>query len=97
MRTGSLAFVQVSFGAVREGVVVVGFEPDRLVKVFDSAVVLALFLVSHAAVVEGSGMVGIELDRLIVVLDGTVVLALSGVGVTTVIVRDDEGLRCLLE
>src|SRR5262249_49880208 len=62
-------------------------------KVFDRAVVLTLFLVGYAAVVEGLGVVGIEFDRLIVVLDGAVVLALCRIGVTTVVVGDDEGLR----
>src|SRR5262249_10056287 len=65
-------------------------------EVVDRAVVLTLFLVSHAAIVEGPGVVGIEFDRLIVVLDGAVVLALCRVGVTAVVVGDDQGWRRLL-
>jgi hypothetical protein len=91
-----LALVLVSRCAVGKSVGVVRPEPDCLVEVFDGEIVCTLFLVNHAAVVVGPKVVGIELDRLVVVLDGAIVLTLCHVGVTTIVVRDDQGLRRLL-
>ena len=62
--------------AVVEGFGVIGIELNRLIKIWDSKVVLALMDVGFPTTLKGSGVFPVQLDRLSKIFDSKVVLAL---------------------
>src|SRR5579863_5676914 len=60
--------------AIKEGLVIIRLEADRLVVVSDGEMVLALTAVGRAAIVEGLVIIRLQADRLVVIGDSEVVL-----------------------
>jgi hypothetical protein len=72
--------MDVGFPTTLKGSGVFPVQLDRLSKIFDSKVVLALLRMSDAKVVEGPKKTRIDLDGLIEIRNGTVILALQAIG-----------------